>query len=204
MAARNSLSVYFLRRTWEQNFHPRYLREWLTWVLIYPWMCILAKFHITTPSTGSPINPAPGDLCVGLDTMIVVRRFFTGFFSTPSEPFSRWGIIAWWEIRRVPYNLIVGVFGAISLFFFFVFIGLAHEPKPGEDAIEPMALFVAPIAVNICYTGGWIVELLLSFVRPKGSAPIGPGLLKLGVGFSLAVVLLPSALWFMTWVARRI
>ena len=133
---------------------------------------------------------------------MVVRRFITWFFLRPSAPLSRWGIIAWWEIRRVPYNLIVGAFGAISLSLFFVFIGLAHELKPGEDAIEPMVLFAAPIAVNICYTGGWIVELLLSIVRAKGSPPIGPVLLKVGVGFSIAVVFLPSVFWFVTWVAR--
>ena len=85
----------------------------------------------------------------------------------------------------MPYNLILGVIGAISLLLFFVFIDLAHELKPGEDAVEPMALFVAPIAWNICYTGGWIVELLLSVVRRKESAHVGPVLLKLGVGFSM-------------------
>ena len=133
-----------------------------------------------------------------------MRRFFTWFFSRPSEPLSRLGIIAWWEIRRVPYNLIVGVIGAISLLLFFLFISLAHELKPGEDAVEPMALFVAPVAVNICYTGGWIAELLLSAVRRKGSALAGPVLLKLGVGFSIVILLVPSVVWFLIWIARSI
>ncbi len=136
--------------------------------------------------------------------MMIARRFFTWFFSRPSSPLSRLGIIAWWEIRRVPYNLIVGVIGAISLLLFFLFISLAHELKPGEDAVEPMALFVAPVAVNICYTGGWIVELLLSTVQRKGSSPLGPMLLKLGVGFSIVVVLVPSVVWLAIWIARSI
>ncbi|MGO9377887.1 MAG: hypothetical protein ACLPN1_00505 [Dissulfurispiraceae bacterium] len=34
------------------------------------------------------------------------------------------------------YNLIVGVAGVISLILFFIFIGLAHELKPGEDAVN--------------------------------------------------------------------
>ena len=47
------------------------------------------------------------------------------------------------EFRRVPYNLIVGVIGAISLLLFFLFISLAHKLKPGyQDAVEPMALLV--------------------------------------------------------------
>ena len=147
------------------------------------------------PALSSAVEP---------DKMMAMSRFITWFFSRPSQLLSRRGIIAWWEIRRVPYNLVVGVLGAISLSLFFLFIDLAHGLKPGEDAIEPMALFVVPIVVNICYTGGWIVELLLSTLRPKGLAPIGPRLLKVGVGFSIAVVFLPSVFWFVTWVARSI
>ena len=135
---------------------------------------------------------------------MIVRRFFTWFFSRPSEPLSRLGIVAWWEIRRIPYNLIVGIIGVISLLLFFVFISLAHELKPGEDAVEPMALFAAPIAANICYTGGWIVEFLLSAVRRKGSSSVGLVLLKLGVVFSVVIVLVPSVVWFVIWIARSV
>jgi len=134
-----------------------------------------------TSSAPRSCQAAPGlTPGVGPHRVMIVRRFLTWFFSRPSEPLSRLGIIAWWEIRRVPYNLIVGVIGAISLLLFFLFISLADELKPGEDAVEPMALLVAPIAANICYTGGWIVELLLSTLRRKGSPPAGPVLLKLG------------------------
>ena len=135
--------------------------------------------------------------------MMTMRRFFTWFFSRPSEPLPRLGIVAWWEIRRVPYNLIVGVVGAISLFLFFVFISLTHELKPGEDAVEPMSLIAAPIIANICYTGGWIIELLLGTVRRKGPS-VGLVLLKLGVVFSVVIVLVPSVAWFVIWIARSI
>lgn len=101
----------------------------------------------------------------------------------------------------MPYNLIVGTVGAVSFLLYLLCISLAHELKPGEDAIEPMALLAAPVAINICYTGGWIVELLLSAIRRKASSPLGPVLLKLGVGFSLIMVLLPSIVWLVTWLA---
>ena len=32
--------------------------------------------------------------------------------------------------------------------------------QPGEDAVEPMALLLAPFAMNLCYTAGWVAELL--------------------------------------------
>jgi hypothetical protein len=133
----------------------------------------------------------------------MLKRFFTWYFSRPSDQNSWFGIISWWEIRRVPYNLILALFGILSLLLFYAFISLAHELKPGEDAIEPMALFMAPIAANICYTAGWIVELFWFIVR-KRKSNIGPALLKLGIGFSLAIVLFPAAAWFVIWVTRII
>ena len=140
---------------------------------------------------------------VGLDRMLMLKRFFTWFFSRRSNQNSWFGIISWWEIRRVPYNLILALVGAISLLLFFTFISLTNELKPGEDAIEPMALFMAPIAANICYTAGWIVELFWLTLRKKKSY-IGPALLKLGLGFSLVVVVFPSAAWIVIWVTRII
>ena len=79
----------------------------------------------------------------------------------------------------MPYNLIFALFGILSLLLFYAFISLTHELKPGEDAIESMALFMAPIAANICYTAGWIVELFWFIVR-KRKSNIGPALLKFG------------------------
>jgi hypothetical protein len=136
--------------------------------------------------------------------MIGMKRFFTWFFSRSSELPTPQSIIRWWEIRRIPYNLMVGTVGIISLFLFYYFIDASNALKPGEDAVEPMAIVLAPIMINICYTGGWIVELLLSNSRQKGSSPIGPLLLKIGVGFSLVVVLIPSTIWFVIWIVKII
>lgn len=85
-----------------------------------------------------------------------------------------------------------------------MFINLAHELKPGEDAIEPMALFIAPFAINICYTAGWLVESLLNVIRGNKSNLTGPMLLKLGLGFSVFIVLIPSTVWFVIWIIRNI
>jgi hypothetical protein len=133
-----------------------------------------------------------------------MNKFIAWFFSRPPEPFSVGNIIGWWEIRRIPYNLIMYVSGIVSLIIFFIFINLAHELKPGEDAVEPLALIAALILLNICYTGGWIFELILSTFRNKNSSPIGPALLKLGLVFSIIIAFLPSASWFVIWIMRSI
>jgi len=135
--------------------------------------------------------------------MLKLKRFFTWFFTRRSEQHSYLGIISWWEIRRIPYNLIVGFVGVISLLFVFAFISLSNALEPSEDAIEPMALFMAPIAANACYTAGWLVEIIWLFLQKKYSF-IGPTLLKVGLGFSLVIVVFPAAAWFVIWVATII
>lgn len=109
---------------------------------------------------------------------------------TTEDHLSAWQVILWWEKRRIPYNILIGTVGIISLILFMIFITNANVVKPGEDAVEPMAIFIAPILINICYTSGWIIELVLRtvFKSPK----LGTVLLKIGISFSLLMVLLPS------------
>ncbi|MHC4618424.1 MAG: hypothetical protein ACYTEQ_11810 [Planctomycetota bacterium] len=133
-----------------------------------------------------------------------VRPFFKWLVGPPEKPESRLHVIGWWEVRRIPYNLIVGLPGIASLAMFFLFIHLAHELEPGEDAVEPLAIIFAPIAINILYTGGWMAELLLRIVWREESPHIGPILFKLGVSLSVIAVLLPSAMWFVIWIVRSI
>ncbi len=125
------------------------------------------------------------------------------FFHAPDGNRSNLQTILWWESRRIPYNFFVGTTGIGSLLLFFMFITKTGTLAPGEDAIEPMALFAAPILINVFYTFGWIVELALKyFLGIKHT--YGPKLLKAGFGFSFAVVLFPSLFWggylFFQWI----
>ncbi len=104
-------------------------------------------------------------------------------------------IIVWWELRRIPYNLIVGGVGFCSLLLFFIFIEASNKLKPGEDAVEPLGLIAAPFIMNVCYTAGWVVEAMFGRVWSADGETIAPRLLKFGLGFSLFVVILPSSLW---------
>ncbi len=87
--------------------------------------------------------------------------------SVPQDEQSLGQIVIWWEKRRIPYNLIVGTIGFISLLLFLLFITKSRELQPGEDAVEPMALFMAPILMNIGYTLGWFVEGMLKVFSEK-------------------------------------
>lgn len=134
-----------------------------------------------------------------------MRRMLTAFrdawqwmTTRSSDEYDCLRIIVWWETRRIPYNLFLAVTGFAGLMIFFLFIGLSGVLKPEEDAVEPMALVLAPIAANIFYTTGWVFELLLRGVLKafKTDMPdLARKLMMLGLAFSLLVVLAPGAIW---------
>jgi len=130
--------------------------------------------------------------------------FHEWLFQVPEGKHSLIGIILWWEARRIPVNFIVGSVGLISLVIFYIAIGSSGHLEPGEDAVEPMALFVAPILFNIAYTGGWLAEIALRIFWRDSQPLIGPILLKVGITFSLFVVLLPSIFWGCYWLLHAI
>ena len=71
-------------------------------------------------------------------------------------------VLGWWELRRIAFNFILFVV-LIATWIGFTAVASPHL-APGEDAIEPMALFFfVPryfLITNVCYTVGWIVELV--------------------------------------------
>src|SRR4051812_8706087 len=123
----------------------------------------------------------------------LVRRWWSWMVSRTQQAHSIWNVIAWWELRRLSYNLFVAAVGIPSLIVFFLAISAAHELQPGDDAVEPMALLAAPILANIAYTAGWVVECALLWRR--SAQPRGPRLMRFGLLFSLLVMLLPAVGW---------
>jgi hypothetical protein len=124
-----------------------------------------------------------------------LHDFGRWMFSPPEPPIQLWRVILWWELRRIPYNIFVGLYGILCLAIFYWGITTSGHLEPGEDAIEPLALISAPFLVNFAYTLGWIVEGAAQvFGRPLPEGA-GPRLLKLGLGFSAFVISLPAALW---------
>jgi hypothetical protein len=125
----------------------------------------------------------------------MIRRFYSWLFSAPPETATSWRIFVWWELRRIPYNLIVGGIGAVSLILFFFFVTHAHGIAPGEEAIEPMAIVAVPFVMNVCYTAGWMIEGILRLCHIVKTRELGLVLFKLGWAFSLFVVILPTTIW---------
>jgi hypothetical protein len=57
-----------------------------------------------------------------------------------------WEIILWWELRRIPYNLIMYFVGLLSFYIAYVTIPILYS-------------FIG-LLLNAIYTLGWIIELL--------------------------------------------
>jgi hypothetical protein len=112
-----------------------------------------------------------------------------------------WDAIAWWEIRRVPFNLLVLVAGVLS--------GITLEligsrfVNPGEDVVEPFGIVFWAVAyaisANICYSLGWITELLWSWGDTTRTEALRPKIFRWGMIISAAVTLLPGVLILLAW-----
>ena|SRR5215216_2607363 len=136
--------------------------------------------------------------------MNLAHRLKEWMFSAPEGSRSATDIILWWELRRIPYNFIVGVSGLVSLLLFYFFISRTNALKPGEDAVEPAALLVAPVVMNLCYTAGWVVEACLYKAHSKNEEVLGPKLLRSGLNLSVLVVTIPAAYWGGYWLLQAL
>ncbi len=112
-------------------------------------------------------------------------------------------IIAWWEARRLRFNLYVGIVGAVT-WLLVIIVGSAAV-KPGVDFEEPLAMIFGPFVfgffANICFTFGWIVDTISYRGMPRTR------LNKDGVIFSVILASLPGiwavTAWLMTVIARH-
>ena len=113
-------------------------------------------------------------------------------FGVPPEPRSVWSIIGWWELRRLLYNLALGLVGGVSFVLFLVFSSLLGQLDPPDNDVDFLVIPVVVVLANMAYTGGWVVELLVRLIWGDRYPHLGPKLLKLGLLLTLNVVLLPA------------
>lgn len=124
-----------------------------------------------------------------------IRHTMQWLFMAPADPVTPGRIVGWWERRRIPFNIIIGIIGFLSLLLFTTCIESAGVLQPGEDAVEPAAILVVPLAANAAYTGGWLFDAPLRLIRPQISPRFTPRLFRLGLLFSVFVVTFPALLW---------
>ena len=109
-------------------------------------------------------------------------------------------VVLWWEARRVPYNAIVGVTGLISSAVM-VAVAFTCESRggapiglPDPPAFAIVAVLLYGVLANLCYTGGWITEVVVAKVWAVDTSRFGPIAFTLGTVFSVLLTLAPAAL----------
>jgi hypothetical protein len=122
-------------------------------------------------------------------------------FSAGEIPGRNAEVIRWWELRRIPYNLIVGAFGLASIVVFEA-MGNFMLP-PGEDAVEPPVLLLGVIlygvVCNAAYTLGWIGETYFFGHSREAGLVFRKRAFPVGLILSCVVPILPVGLWIILW-----
>lgn len=113
------------------------------------------------------------------------------------------GILAWWEKRRLPYNLMVGAAGTISLGVAIFFSAIPPlGAVPGIGLVFPVAVFGG--MANVCYCLGPTLEILVHELWGREVLPVGPALYRMGLTFSVGLALLPALLMIIVWIVRLV
>jgi hypothetical protein len=105
-------------------------------------------------------------------------------------------IVAWWERRRLPFNLAVGATGVASI----VYTNGLSLAVRGQLSLPPWQLIVAyGVAANVCFTLGWVTENLAERWLKRPVYGLGPAMFRHGMVFSIGLTLFPAVL--MTFMA---
>jgi hypothetical protein len=106
---------------------------------------------------------------------------------------TRAGVIKWWELRRIPYNLVLLVIGVVALYGAVWVLG-GKRPELTMDA-WPIAIpcFIYGFIANILYTLGWVVELWGR--ATDAAAARRRAVLTFRAGFALSCVLTSLPFW---------
>lgn len=128
------------------------------------------------------------------------KRLLGWLFTHRIGPLPSKAVVLWWEARRVPYNVVVGVVGLVSsavmvtVAFMCESRGGAPIGLPDPPAFAIVGVLLYGILVNVCYTVGWITELVVAKIWSVDTSRFGPIAFTLGTAFSVLVTLTPAGL----------
>jgi hypothetical protein len=121
-------------------------------------------------------------------------------FSRNEDALTSFDVVKWWEARRIPYNLIVGGTGIATVLVgtFLCFIASRMTPAPFAFPDPPLFVVFAVVGygvmANVCFTGGWVAELLARKIWRERANHFAQISFTLGVLFSVLLTLTPALL----------
>ncbi len=123
--------------------------------------------------------------------MSALTRFF---FRNEVACRSTADVIAWWETRRLPFNVAIGAIGVFTYAAVQLILLMPPRPMPIPFAASLVTAFVYGVLANVCYTGGWMAELWLRKSLGRDTETVGPTLFRYGFAFSAGLTLFPIAM----------
>lgn len=124
------------------------------------------------------------------------------FYPLPDVRRTPLSLLGWWESRRPLYNGIVGATGLVTLSGIAVLSALLPGSESLPLSVAVGAAVVYGIAANVCYSMGWGVEMLASWVWGREAPKLGPLLFRQGLIFSVGLTLLPLIVFFFATVLQ--
>ena len=110
--------------------------------------------------------------------------------------------VRWWESRRMVFNKAVGSAGVVTLAGMSLFFALPPHSSFIPLPMMLMGVMVYGVLANLCYSLGWVTELLARRMWGRSAPDMGPLLFRQGLIFSVGLTLLPIILAVLSWVAR--
>ncbi len=135
-----------------------------------------------------------------------IRRFYKrAEFSRDHPVTGAQEVIRWWEERRPFFNIVVGCTGILTCLLLLI-CAFSSEASVGEAIGMPdgplLGIFFIPlyaILANICYTGGWVTELVArATAKADLATALGLWAFRWGISVSIFVTLTPA---IVCWIA---
>lgn len=106
-----------------------------------------------------------------------------------------WEVFKWWEFRRWFYNAVVGLAGMVTILAYYGFNALVGWLQSTSPILDPfLFIFVLPyaLAANVCYTAGWISEIILRLLLKTETDQFAKFTFVGGTVVSVLLTLIPS------------
>ena len=99
-------------------------------------------------------------------------------------------ILGWWERRRLAYNAFVGGAGVVSVVGV-ALLSLIHPYQTGILIIPWQPIVAFGLGANLFYSLGSLAEWAVHRIWGREILPVGPGLYRIGLTFSVGLALFP-------------
>lgn len=157
------------------------------------------------PSAPARVPPVAHSAVHSLDAIPddAPRSFVERYLFSPLYwPATRGAVVAWWERRRLLFNLLVGAAGLITTGTALTVSLLVNGTTQDHPPLG--AIVVYALMANVCYSLGAPIDLLLRKHLGYQAGPVAQAMYRYGLAFSVGLTLLPTPLLLLSGVIRLI